>query len=310
MKAGKLFSAQPWSALAAWLVPWIGNKFTVWPALATLAMKALPFILLAGAAGSSILKPKKERQLAILSLAAACFLFLASVLLQSAGDFAFLIDYERGNYADRLKLLGMFCLLPASLPAFAWMLNKAREKQPLVGAALFCGFLTLTAASAYNALPRHDALVVGRGWSVGQADLEAVRSIDRDAGSQAYTVLADQSVSAAAVSELGFKRYFGDVFFYPIPTGGPLYEIFLRMTYREPTPETVMDAGKLGGSKLVYVVINDYWWNAESVNQAIADFAPEQWTFGATDQGLGKSVHVYKLDLSKPIKFKTEDSGS
>ena len=32
-----------------------------------------------------------------------------------------------------------------------------------------------------------------------------------------------------AVREFGFKRYVDDVFYYPIPTGGPLYEQFLQL---------------------------------------------------------------------------------
>ena len=91
-------------------------------------------------------------------------------------------------------------------------------------------------ALSYNALPRHDALVTGRGWSTGAADQEAVKLIEYDADGKPYTVLANQSVSAAAVDLLGFKRYSttndGDVFFYPIPTGGPLYETFLTNDLR------------------------------------------------------------------------------
>ena len=149
---------------------------------------------------------------------------------------------------------------------------------------LLCSIPT---ALAYNALPRHDALLIGHGWSVSASDIEAVRFIHNDAGSIPYVVLANQSVSAAAVSELGFKRYAGDIFFYPIPTGGPLYTIFLDIANAKRIQDNVQDAAKLAEAKIVYVVIDDYWWNAESVNDALSIEASDQWTIG--------SVKIFKF---------------
>jgi hypothetical protein len=111
-------------------------------------------------------------------------------------------------------------------------------------------------------------------------------------------------VSAAAVATLGFKRYAGDVFFYPIPTGGPLYETYLRMTYQEPSRETVADAAKLAKTDLVYVVINDYWWRSQPVSEEIRGIADMDWGIG----GDPWKVQVYRFDLSTDSKSATTTS--
>jgi len=305
-----IFSLGPWKLLLYSFIPWIQNSFTVFPAWASLSLKALPFILLTAAVITTLTNKKDDRAPVIFLTSYAILLFIASAILKSAGDFAFLIDYERGNYADRLNILAHLCLLPAAWPGLAYILKEARKRQPALCLFILLGSLSFAGAQGYNALPRNDALITGHGWSVGQADIEAVKAIERDSAGLDYTVLANQSVSAAAVSQFGFKRYADDVFFYPIPTGGPLYELFLNMTYREPSAETVIEAGGLGKSKLVYVVLNDYWWNAANVAEQISGIADNKWEFGNPEAGEGHSVSVYKFDLNKPIKRKTDPSGS
>lgn len=235
---------------------------------------------------------------------------MTGAALKTVGDFAFLIDYERGNYADRLSLIALLCLIPTALPFIARLIDNARRSNPLIGAAFVTACLMLAAAVSYDALPRNDALITGHGWSVGKSDIEAVRAIERDSKDRAYTVLANQSVSAAAVSQLGFKRYNDQVFFYPIPTGGVLYDAFLRMTYSEPSRDTAKDAAQLGASDVVYVVLNDYWWNAANLAESLSAIADTEWSFGDAEKGIGRSVKVYKFDFKTPSKRSTATSGS
>lgn len=305
-----LWSSATWSEIGNTFLPWIGNHYTVWPSWASLVAQSLPAILLLAAVMAIILTRGAERAASAILALASVALFASSVILKRTGEFAFLIDYERGNYAERLSLIATFMLLVAALPAIAKMFSRIKRGPPLTGAVAVGFMLAVAAALSYDALPRHDALVTGRGWTVGQADIEAVRLIDRDAGKQDYTVLANQSVSAAAVMQLGFKRYHEDIFFYPIPTGGELYDVFLRMTYKEPTRDTAADAGRLGQTQLVYVVLNDYWWNAEYTGEALSGIADAEWPVGESDKGLGRSLKVYKFDLSKPSKRETQASGS
>jgi hypothetical protein len=289
---GSLLSIDPWRDRLASFLPYVGNRFVLWPAWASLAARALPLILL-------ILAIASRRYVLVWSAVA---LWVSGTILKTTGDFAFLIDYERGNYADRLNTLALLCLIPAAMPAIESLVEKARRTPLITRLTFLTLFVGIASGLAYDALPRNDALVTGRGWSTSQHDLEAVRLIDRDADGREYTVLANQSVSAAAVATLGFKRYAGDVFFYPIPTGGPLYELYLRMTYNEPSRDTARDAALLGKTDLVYVVVNEYWWRAPQLAESLAAIANRDW-----DIGTGK-VRVYRFDTSTPSSASTTTS--
>ncbi len=289
--AAQLVQLATWANTFEPLIPWLGNTYTLWPAWASLIAVSLPALGVALAIGSIVVSEKKLPF--GLLLAAAVSLLVGAGLMQNAGDFAFLIQYEREDYAQRLGALSTMLLVIASMPAMAWIFDKLRTAWPLVSLVGILLFGAVGAANAYNSLPRHDAVQASRGWSVGRADVEAVKWIDRRAGDRPYTVLANQTVAAAAVNEFGFKRYAEDVFFYPIPTGGPLYQVYLKMTYEDPSLETVREAARLGKSDLVFVVINDYWWKAEELNERIGLIAQDSW-----DIENGK-VKIYVFDVAK-----------
>ncbi|MFA5935738.1 MAG: hypothetical protein WC787_02720 [Patescibacteria group bacterium] len=290
-----IFSIEPWRTWLTGFVPTIGNHFVLWPAWASLASHMLPLILVVLA----FIGGKSNRPL----LLSALMLWLSGTALKATGDFTFLIDYERGNYADRLNTLALLCLFPAAVTAFQQAHERLRQTPRPILVALSIFFITFATGIAYDSLPRHDALVTGRGWTTSRADIEAVRLIDSDANGRDYTVLANQSVSAAAVATLGFKRYADDVFFYPIPTGGPLYELYLKMTYNEPSRDTVKDAARLGKTDLVYIVLNNYWWRAPQVAESIRAIADKQW-----DIETG-TVRVYRFDVSNEANASTTAVG-
>ena len=299
---GSLFSLAPWHDRLASFFPYLGNHYVLWPAWATLADIMLPVILITLASVSIWHGRREGDRTPLLLLLSAIGLWVAGTALRTTGDFAFLIDYERGNYANRLDTLAILCLLPASLIAFDILVAKLRTSPKSLTLAFGLAGIGIATALTYNALPRNDALVNGHGWSTSKSDLDAVQLIDRDAGDRPYTVLANQSVSAAAVASLGFKRYAGDIFFYPIPTGGPLYETYLRMTYNEPSRDTIKDAAALGKTGLVYVVLNDYWWKASTVSEDLKTIAQKNWEIAN-----GK-VWVYKFDASTPSSASTTTS--
>lgn len=267
-----------WISELSRLTPWMSNKFVLWPAWSSLMDLSLPTIGLTACIFSFILLKKNDRLATLVLLISSLSLFAGSILLKNAGDFTFLIQYERGDYADRLWQIAIFVILLSGLPAIGLLVRKIRSQAPIFSAVIIVLLGAAGAANAYNALPRHDAVQASRGWSTGKADLQAVRWIDQYAKGQDYTVLANQSVSAAAVKEFGFKRYHNDVFFYPIPTGGPLYEVYLKVTYEDQSLDTIKDAGRLGGTDLVFVVINDYWWKASELNESLSEIADHEWS--------------------------------
>lgn len=219
-------------------------------------------------------------------------LLLVRFVLEHAATFSFLISYERGNYTERLGVLSALFL---AFPVARWV---SRRIDILRAGS---GFLWMTVALAcvgiwcvrvYDALPRHDAAQASSGWSVGRADMDAVRWIHDQAGDTRYAVLANQTVSAAALQTYGFARYYGDVFYYPLPTGGPLYQRFLEAASTKASTSTMQQAAALTNSEVVYVVINDYWWDAERVREHLDQFAARSLSFSE-----GR-VWVYEFPIS------------
>jgi hypothetical protein len=291
---GRVFDVSWFATLRSAIMP-PATHAALWADWAAFVSFALPLFLVALAV-LAIACDRNGRPMWIALAALALGMTLAAHVLKTAGDFAFLIDYERGNYADRLLLLAQLLLLFPAGAAIPFLRDRLTRQPPLLQGALFLFLAAWFGAQAYVALPRHDAVVIGRGWSVGKADDDAVRFIENDAGDRPYTVLANQSVSAAAVNRYGFKRYAGDVFYYPIPTGGPLYEMFLRAVGSDPSRETIREAARLGQSELVYVVLNAYWWNAEQVAEQLAAIADDEREFG------GGAVRVYRFDTRRDKK--------
>jgi hypothetical protein len=100
-------------------------------------------------------------------------------------------------------------------------------------------------------------------------------------------------VSAAALERYGFARYHEDNFYYPLPTGGPLYQVFLEAASLKASPATILEAARLTNSEVVYVVINAYWWDAERVRAHLAGFADRSLSF------MGDQVWVYEFSSQK-----------
>jgi hypothetical protein len=299
------FDPAAWSSLISTWVPWVPNRYAIWPESAAWIMKLLPMLttgLAISAAVRDRFAARDDRRPNALWLTAAASAFLASVVLRLAGDFDFLIDYERGNYAERLAQVAWLLLIPLAVPELGSWLEKAKRASMPSAIAILASIGLFGAGAAYAALPRHDAATASRGWSVGKADIEAVRLIDEDASGRPYTVLANQSVSAAAVREFGFKRYHDDVFFYPIPTGGELYDVFLTASYEDPGFDAMRAAGALGGSDLVYFVVNEYWWKADELAERAKRTANRE--FVIQDE----KVRVYRYDLADPVRI--DDSSS
>lgn len=285
--------AGSWIDTLKGLLPWLGNKFVLWPAWSSLVTAFVPILGL-GLALAGFFLPIKVRRRTAMFLVASASLIISAGLLEHASDFTELISYEKGDYASRLMQMGIMMLIIAAVPTMSFLMEKIRTGIPIAVLAVLLFTGAIGAANAHNALPRHDSVEASRGWSTGKAEIETVRWIERSAKGQEYTVLANQAVSAAAVKELGFKRYTKDnVFFYPIPTGGPLYEIYLKMTYEDPSIETVREASRLGQTDLVFVVINDYWWKAQELNEQISKIADAEWAIE------NRKIMIYRFDFAK-----------
>ena len=84
--------------------------------------------------------------------------------------------------------------------------------------------------------------------------------------------------------------YKGDIFYYPIPTGAPLYKYFLKMVYEKPARATIEAAMDLTETREAYFVLNKYWWAFPKILEEAkieADFTQE------FDNG---NVYVFKYN--------------
>ena len=215
---------------------------------------------------------------------------LIAYVISSQIIFNDLINYEQSNYASRLLIIICFF----NLPFIIWLIEKLISKilgQELIVKLLWLLFgVSILSISLYISYPRHDKYYNSRGYSVGINDLKAVSFIDQNAEAK-YVALANQQVSVAALKQFGFNNYYqtskGLLYFYPIPTGGPLYQYYLDMVYIKPDKKTAQKAMDLTGTKAVYLIVNKYWTNSgKIINEAKID--ADSW-FNINDE-----VYIFK----------------
>ncbi len=227
----------------------------------------LKYILGALALGGILIAWQNRQRCKILFVyLVAALALLASYFLTVKLPFLFLIGYERGDYPQRILLAAGLFLLPFILLSFYWLAEKIIQKNIFIKLSWLV-FLSITlTASLYISYPRYDNYLNSRGYSVSDADLSAVNWINGDARSD-FIVLANQQTSAAALSQFGFKKYYGaePIFYYPIPTGSPLYQYYLDMVYKKPSRETMYAAMDLAGVNQGYFVLNKYWWGFKKI---------------------------------------------
>ncbi|MEA3463644.1 MAG: hypothetical protein U9R14_01010 [Patescibacteria group bacterium] len=247
-----------------------------------------------------IIAYKYKRQCQIFFIYALMSLALGlSYALTKILPFNFLIDYERSNYADRILIIAAFFLLPFILTAFYSFIYKTLQQNKIIKISLLTFLIILVTCSLYLSYPRLDNYHNSHGYSVSQNDIDTVHWIENSA-SQDYIVLANQQVSAAALQEFGFKKYYtlknkseilnhkSEIFYYPIPTGGPLYQYYLDMVYKKPSREIILAAMELTGVNEAYFVLNKYWWAFDKI-LAEAKLEADSW------QGLDNGeIYVFR----------------
>ncbi len=212
-------------------------------------------------AGIYYLYKKNKKEVLCTSLTIS-FILLINLILLSAIKFTSVIHYEQAEFAKRLVYIIFLFILPIILSGIYFIGGRIYEfkkgKTILILLTVLISVMTL-----YISYPHVDAFEKNRGYSVSEYDIQAVRYIEEDAKDEGYIVLANQSTSAAALQEFGFKKYYNNLFYYPIPTSSPLYDIYLKMVYDQPKKEYIQKARDLTGVNTIYFVINDYWLDSK-----------------------------------------------
>jgi len=242
----------------------------------------IPFILLiVGFAGYFLLKKNLP---AVLVYPTAFFALMTNyVLIKLFVDFPSLIKYEQGIYPQRILEISFYFLIPLFLFALYKFFEKLEQSKKYLRFFFIVLFAVLLTFSLYYSYPKDDGedYQIDRGYSVSLFDLETIKKINADAAGTDYIVLANQSVSAAAVKEFGFNKYYGPYFYYPIPTGDLLYQYYLKMVYQVPSRATIAEAANLTDVKLVYFVLNKYWTDANKILEAARPTADETLEIGS-----------------------------
>jgi len=288
-------------SLATW-VPFYSPYHLVY-----LFEKSLPLIaLILIAIGLKYLwQTKKNTHLA---LVISAVLLLGSFFVSSYINFSSIISYERPEFILRFITIITVILLPIiAIGASRVIYNLKNIKHGQIALYFFLP-LVLT-ISLYLSYPRVDAFTKSRAFSTSASDLLAVQWIEQDAQGQEYIVLANQAVSAAALQEFGFRKYYDacpsrdsrsavpteqtndncqQLFYYPIPTSSPLYETYLRLVYVNPTRQRIKTAMNLTDVNLAYFVINDYWLDFEKI---VAAAKLETNEFTAINDG---KIYIFK----------------
>lgn len=212
-------------------------------------------------------------------------------------EFPNVIAYEANQYPARLLSMAFWTLLPFLMIGLLWLYRAVRRQSILVFWTVALGAAWLIVGTVYVSYPRQNRYEIGRQYSTSAHDFEAVRKIAEQNRAD-YVVLANQSVSAAAIATAGFKSYFPDpnggnpIFYYPLPTSSPLYAIYLDMVYQTPSRKNAEQAQALTGVRTVYFVLNDYWENAATL-KALAKMEADEWI----DIGNGRvTIFTYRFD--------------
>jgi len=197
-------------------------------------------------------------------------------LLKYFISFLSLVAYEQQNYPQRVLTIAIYFLSPFIFIAVYLLFKRLKNLSWISRALCLMLFSLLLTAAFYLAYPRVDKIVENHGYSTSATDVKTVNFLENRQRNRPYVVLASQPVSAAAIQELGFKYYYNNYFFYPVPTGGRLYGLYENLVYgKEPTNDTIATVQYLTGVSDIYFVINSYWLNSASRIEAEKENAQE-----------------------------------
>ncbi len=211
----------------------------------------------------------KKRKNATIQLLVAAFLgMIASAwLLRSWFVFPNVAAYEQGDYPLRLIKASLLFLFPCAMYGLYIVLEKIKNKK-------YQSFVVISSSvilmlSLYLAYPQHNQKARFPGLNVTATDASAVQWIHDQNSEYNYVVLANQLVSAAALEYYSFAHHFqtdqGELFYYSIPTGGPLYQEYGNMLYKGQKREYMEKAMSMTGAEKAYFVLNSYWADSDKI---------------------------------------------
>ena len=208
---------------------------------------------------------------------------LLNALYFSVVKFPLVIAHEQHSYSLRLLFMSGMFLSPLFFAGLT-RLTQTISTDKIMRLTVIGLFLAATTSTLYLSYPRADRIERSKGVSTTIHDLQAVSAIAQDAQEDkaTYLVLANQSVSAAAIEQLRFSPSVvlegQEQFIYPVPTGGPLYPHYLAMVHTHTFIKTARELKAQTGVDRVYLVINHYWRDAKNIVPIAATAAKERFS--------------------------------
>jgi hypothetical protein len=213
--------------------------------------------------------PSEEKRQSATLLGLSALAAISAYLISRGFEFPALIAYEQGDYAERLPIIALIILMPLYWEILYQLGLKTSQQKKVIHALIVLIAAFTISISVYGSYPRWDNYYNSRGYSTSAADIIAVKKAENLSQGEAYITLANQQASAAALSEFGFRRYLKtekeEIYFYPIPTGGPLYQYYLKMVYDSADRKTMKEAMDFANVKRAYLIINKYWWASNKI---------------------------------------------
>ncbi|MBI2436233.1 MAG: hypothetical protein HYV41_00595 [Candidatus Magasanikbacteria bacterium] len=192
--------------------------------------------------------------------------WISAWLLRTWIVFPNVIDDEQTNYPLRVLIGGMLFLIPWSIYGIYIIGNAILKKfsyTSFVKILLIIFVSLLLMVSLYLAYPQNNQKVYFPGFNVTGYDVEAITWIHNQHTEYNYVVLSNPITAVAALEHYSFAKYFdtveGELFYYSIPSGGPLYSYYQRMLYDGQKPDVMQEVMRLTNTKTAYLVINSYW---------------------------------------------------
>jgi hypothetical protein len=244
------------------------------------------FIIIAIATLIYLIKQKKA-QIFLASLLTFVILIINAFLLNFT-KVNFIIEYEQGDFSRRVWQLAFYFLLPIVCYGLYIFAQKTLQKS-FINRLFLITILTLSLTFAlYLSYPRYDDYENSKFINVSATDFQAVKFIEKDSVGDNYVVLANQMTSAAALKTYGFSKYYNGNYFYPIPTGGPLYDYYEKMLYTNTSRETMIEAMDFAEVNVAYFILPTYWKQFATVDSAAQKAA-------GSIYNLGDKIYIYKF---------------